>query len=274
MAVPKTIADDLLGELNRFATQKIVPDAFTSARLKREIGKLANADFMTSLLCEAILATITLRKGDTIRKFEEILRYQPEDADTYQNFGHSLLRFQDVNGAHSCYMKALEHSEKPSQVISDLADTAQIIFRPTDLTRALDKYGESLDITSLYKNDDFAAALKLAQLFERLKVDEGLANQIYTSAEKVFIRRNVRVNCGYFRLTGAFGGSKLTFYANIEGDSDFVSETNIELADQIIDDDHGAALPEVSMVFVPYHPSSTQMMREERDAVRATYADN
>jgi tetratricopeptide (TPR) repeat protein len=228
---------------------------------------------MTSLLCEAILATILLRKDEAIKKFREILGYQPEDADTHQNFGHTLLRFQDMNGAHSCYLNALKYSDEPTQLIFDLADTAQIIFRPSDLAAAVDAYNEKLDIEMLLTNGDFSAAMKLADLFQSTEINEEHANQIYTSAEKIFIRHDVIVQCGFFRMTEGFGGSKLTFYANIEGDSDFVAKINIELADQLIDDDHGGALRDVSMVFVPYHPSSIQMMNESREAARAKHAN-
>lgn len=274
MAVAKTIADDILAELNHFSLSGTKPDAFTSARLKREIGKLGNVDFIGHLLCDAILATIDGRKDDAFRNFTEILKYQPDSADMHQNFGYSLAKFRRMNEAHEQYLLAVDSSDQTMKLLADLAESSQIVFRPGDLTMALERNEKKVDFDLLSSNSDFRRALKLAQLFKEFGIDEDEANQLYTTVEQICEENSVTVVTGFFRVTGMQGGSTLSFYASIEGDSDFISEMNLNFCDKVIDNDQGHILKDIAYVFVPINLEDEARMQQATDANGVAYASH
>lgn len=253
MAVAKTIAENLLEELNRFSASNTQPDPFTSARLKREINKLGNVDFVGRLLCDAILATVEKREEDAIRNFEEILKYSPDNGNMHHNYAYTLAKLDRMNDAHEHYIAAVETASNINKLLLDLAESSLIVLRPGDLVSALERSSGRIDIPTLMLEKEIARAIDLSKLFDDVELDQSEANQIYTSASKLIREQSLEIMAGYFRGTGVHGGAKITFYSSIGGDGGFVADMNMMLCDRLIDDGLGHLLKNFTYVFVPYN---------------------
>ncbi|UZE12807.1 tetratricopeptide repeat protein [Pseudomonas sp. B21-053] len=260
MALAKTIGETVLEELNYFAVSGSKPDPFTIARLRREISKLEKVEPIGALLCQGILFSIENNAEEAIRAFEEILSYDPNNPDMNQNYGHSLAKLKMANSAQKHYIIAADHSLESTSALIDVAETAQVVFRPTDFTEALERNAHKADVEKLMQNADVQNCFTVAELFKEFGIDEADANKIGLSAERICVQRDLSVMNGYFRRTGMYGSSKLTFYAGIEGDSDTICDMNIDLSDSIIDNDAGHILAEISYIFVPYHAGDAAIL--------------
>ncbi|RZI27700.1 hypothetical protein [Pseudomonas orientalis] len=255
MAVAKTIAENVLEELNRFSTTDTMPDAFTSARLRREIAKLGKVDVVGKQLCDAILATVEGREADARRNFIDILKYQPDNPDMHQNFAYSLSKFGRISEAHKHYLATVDHTDQTAKLLIDLAESSLIVYRPGDLVAALERNSKKINMDDIVESGNIRKALQLHELFTALDIDENESNQIYNTTEEFKLENNLKVVSGYFRSTGAYGGAKITFYASIEGDSEYISEMNMRFCDKLIDNDQGSILKNVTYAFVPFNES-------------------
>lgn len=260
MALAKTIGETVLEELNFFAVSGTQPDPFTIARLRREIGKLEKVEPLGALLCQGILFSIEKNATEAIRVFEEILSYDPQNSDMNQNYGHSLAKLQMANLAQKHYVIAADNSIDSTSALVDVAETAQVVFRPSDFMQALERNAHKANIEELMKNPDVQNCFTVSELFSELDIKDDDANLISISAESVCIKNGLSVTNGYFRRTGMYGSSKLTFYAGIEGDSDLICNMNIQLCDSLIDNDAGHILSDISYIFVPYHEADTDVL--------------
>jgi tetratricopeptide (TPR) repeat protein len=252
MAVAKTIGDTVLEELNAHVRSDTRPDPFTAARLRREIARLENVDFMPARLCMGILLTLEGKVKKAIAVFDELLSYAPSDPGLHQNYGHSLAQMRLVNLAHEHYKSALEFAPEATSILTDLAETAQIIFRPLEFIELMESHSHKSDSEILLNNEHVQRVSRLAEAFTRLEISDESANQIYSCVEPIFCNREIQVKSGHFRETGSYGSSKLTFYAEVSGDDDLIYEINEELCDNIVENDAGHLLKELTFVFVSH----------------------
>ena len=252
MAVAQTICNTVLEQLNVFSLSGTQPDPFTAIRLRREIEKLEKVDSMAALLCSGILYSVEKDVQNAIETFEQILTYAPDDANMHHTYAHALAKFRMANAAHQHYLIAVAHGDECTRALIDLAETAQMIFRPSEFMDAFEKNAQRADVEYLQKNVDVLRAIRLNKLFIELQIAEDDANRLYCAAESIFIENDLLVKSGYFKRTGIYGGSQLTFYAAIAGNVEFISEVNLTFCDRVIDLDAGHILKDISFVFVPY----------------------
>lgn len=272
MALAKTIGETVLEELNCFAVSGSRPDPFTTARLRREIDKLEKVEPMGALLCRGILFSIEGQASEAIGAFEEILSYVPDDPNMHQNYGHSLAKLKMTNLAHKHYIIAADNSSESTSALVDLAETAQVVFRPTDFITVLERNAHKADAEKLMANADVQNSYTVSELFKELEIDEDDANKLSTVAEGICIRYDLSIANGYFRRTSMYGSSKLTFYAGIEGDSDLICDLNIEFCDKLIDEDIGHLLTDISYVFVPYQPADVDVLTQKASKMHKDHA--
>ncbi|MCE1007224.1 hypothetical protein [Pseudomonas monteilii] len=256
MAVAKTICDTVLEELNSHVHSDTQPDPFTAARLRREITKLEQADYMQARLCLGILLTLERKAKQAFEVFEEMLRYTPEDPGLHQNYGHSLAKLRFANLANSHYKAAVEYSPEATEVLIDLAETAQIAFRPCEFMSVLKANIHKANSEVLGENVDVQRAIRLAKLFEDVGISDETANSIYLAAEGLFIEHELLIEAGYFRKTGMYGSSTLTFYAELSCDDDFIHRLNDELCDRLVDFDVAHLLNNLTFLFIAHKPNT------------------
>ncbi|MFK7700436.1 hypothetical protein [Pseudomonas caspiana] len=263
MAVAKTIADSVLGELNSFSSRHMVPDPFTTARLRREIAKLENVDVPASLLCEAILLTLEKKYEDVVSTFETIFEMLPEEADMHENFGNSLARLGRVADAHDAYLNALKYSNEPTSILMELAATTLVTFGTDEFMDALNNSAEKSDTAKILNSEFVSEAIKLHGLFEELEVSPSAAKSVYRSAEKVCLAFDKKINSGRFMSLSSYGGARVAFYAGIVGTAEIIADMNFALADQLIDDEQGDLLSMMSFVYIPANQESLVDMESQ-----------
>ncbi|WP_122572413.1 hypothetical protein [Pseudomonas viridiflava] len=250
MAMPKTIADSLLEELNSYSTAEDRPDPFTTARLKRKSAELAKVDPIGGLLCEAILLTLEGDYRKVVSNFREILVYRPEDSDMYENFGNSLGRLDHLSEAHDQYIKALEFCSDSTSILVALAKNSLVTFRTEDFIQAYEVHGEKADQTALANSDVCKEVIGLHLTFEKFKVDSRQAAKLYDLAEEVCQSFRKPPPSGNLRHTAPYSGATLTFYGDIKGSFSEVADMNFALCDLAIEREAGHILREFSYVFV------------------------
>ncbi|KEY87842.1 hypothetical protein MBA34_17915 [Pseudomonas capeferrum] len=256
MAVAKTISDTLVEELNILANSGSILDPFTSARLRRDIKKLESAHFIAARICLGILYTIENNAEKSLSTFEETLSLDPSDRNIHTNYAHALSKFRKPEAACRHYKIAADLSPDHHALI-DLAEAAQIIFKPRIFSETIKSNLDKIDIDALEKNINARATLQLATLFEQNNISDDEANKIYKIAESIMSERNIGFKKGNFRRTDNYGGSTVTFYAAIEGSADLIHELNETLCDRIVDFDACHILKDIMYVFIPYHQEPT-----------------
>jgi len=258
MAVAKTICDTVIAELNAHVESNTRPDPFTTARLRREIGKLEKADYMQSRLCLGILFTLERNAGEAISAFEDMLQYAPEDPDLHRNYAHSLAKLRLANSANEHYKAAIEYAPEATETLIDFAETSQKVFRPCEFLSVLKANGHKANTETLKANIDVQRAVRLANLFEEVGITDTTANQIYLATEDFFIEHDLMVPSGYFRKTAMYGSSTLTFYAELSRDPDFIHSLNEQLCDRLVDLDLAHTMRDLTYVFVAHTPEDTK----------------
>lgn len=256
MAVAKTICDTVLDELNAFSTSNTRPDPFTATRLRREISKLEQADFMAAQLCMGILYTIERNATDAISVFESLLKYNPDDASLHQNYAHSLAKFRMANAAHLHYRTSADIFSDPTEVLIDLAEISQTVCRPLEFIEVLERNLHKSDADTLKENIDVRRAVRIAKLFKEVGISDNDANSVYTAAEALYVEHDLKIDTGYFRQTSAYGSSNLTFYAELSLEDDFIHDLNDRLCDRVVDLDVSHLLKDLTYVFVAHTPST------------------
>lgn len=254
MAVAKTICDTVLGELNAHVQSNTRPDPFTAARLRREIGKLEQADYMQARLCLGILLTLERKADEAIQVFEGMLEYAPEDPDLHQNYAHSLAKLRLANSANDHYKAAVEHAPEATEALIDLAETSQIVFKPCEFMSTLKSNLHKANADKLKENIEVQRAIRIAKLFEEVGITDHIANKIYLATEGFFTEHNLVLESGYFRRTAMYGSSTLTFYAELSCDSDFIHSLNEQLCDRLVDHDVAHLMKDLTYVFVAHSP--------------------
>lgn len=258
MAVAKTICDTVLDELNSFSTSNTRPDPFTALRLRREISKLEQADFMAAHLCMGILYTIERKANDAISEFEALLKYSPEDATLHQNYAHTLAKLRMANAAHQHYRISADIASECTELLIDLAEISQVVCRPLEFMEVLKRNLHKANEEILKENIDVKRAVRIANLFEEVGLSDNDANSIYTAAEELYIEHDLEIYTGYFRKTNIFGSSALTFYAELSLEDDFIHDLNERLCDRVVDLDVSHLLKDLTYVFVAHTPNSKQ----------------
>ncbi|MHC8404275.1 hypothetical protein [Pseudomonas sp. TMB3-21] len=260
MAVAKTICEAVLEELNAYSTSATRPDRFTAARLRREIAKLEQADFMAAHLCLGILYTIERDADAALSEFEELLRYTPDDVNLHQNYAHSLAKLRMANAANVHYRIAADGAAESTEFLIDLAETSQIICRPQEFMEVLKRNKHKADEETLSKNIDVKRIIRISNLFEEAGLSDDDANSVYTAAEELFIEHNLEIESGYFRKTGMYGSSTLTFYAELSREPEFIHGLNECFCDRIVDMDASHLLKDLTYVFVAHTPITKEVM--------------
>lgn len=256
MAVAKTICDTVLDELNAISASNTRPDRFTANRLRREITKLEQADFVAAQLCMAILYTIERNAKDAISVFESLLKYSPDDASLHQNYAHSLAKLRMANAAYLHYRISADIASESTEALIDLAEVSQIVFRPLEFMEVLERNLHKADEETLKANIDVKRAIIIAKLFEEVCLSDNDANSIYTAAEELYVEHDLNVGEGYFRKTSIFGSSTLTFYSELSLEDDFIHDLNDRLCDRVVDLDVSHLLKDLTYVFVAHSPST------------------
>lgn len=256
MAVAKTICDTVLDELNAFSTSNTRPDRFTANRLRREISKLEQADFVAAQLCMGILYTIERNANDAISVFESLLQYSPDDTSLHQNYAHSLAKLRMANAAYLHYRIAADNASESTELLIDLAEISQVVCRPLEFMEVLERNLHKADGESLKANIDVQRTIRIAKLFEDAGLSDDDANSIYTAAEELYVEHNLVIDTGYFRKTDIFGSSTLTFYAELSLEDDFIHDLNDRLCDRVVDLDVSHLLKNLTYVFVAHTPST------------------
>jgi len=256
MAVAKTISDTLVEELNILANSGSPLDQFTSARLRRDIKNLESAHFIAARICLGILYTIENNVEKSLSTFEETLTLDPNDHNIHTNYAHALTKFKKPEEACLHYKVAAELSPDHYTLI-DLAEAAQIIFKPRIFSDTVKSNLNTIDLDALEANINARATLQLASLFEQNNISDEDANRIYKIAASVMRDRDISFEKGNFRRTDNYGGSTVTFYAAVEGTASLIHELNETLCDRIVDSDACHILKDIMYVFIPYHRAQT-----------------
>lgn len=251
MVLPQTMMSSVLTELNSFSSSDRAPDPFTTTRLRREISKLKNSDFIGSLLCEAILLTLEKNYEEVVKTYKSILEYVPNDADMHENFANSLSRLHRLNEAQSHYMSAIRIARSSEELLRELSNHVQITFGTEDLIEAVDIYIKATGNESIIEDPEVSGALALSKLLEWHDIESSEANRFYKAAEDVCIENGAHIQNGIFRHTGVYGGPTVTFYAGLVADSDFIADMNTAMCDKIVDHELTDLINKISFVFVP-----------------------
>jgi tetratricopeptide (TPR) repeat protein len=265
MAVPQTIAQDLLNELNRFTSSNDRPDPFTLARLKREAAKLSNVDYIGGLLCEAIVFTLENNYSGMVRNFEEIISYRSEDSGMYENYGHSLYRLDRVWEAQDQYLKGLEFADDATPLIIATAKSSLMTFRTHELVESMEKYAKKINEERVANSDVVEEALTLNATFVHFEVNTRDAAQLSKLAEEVCHSYRQEVPSGNIRHTAPYSGATITYYAEVAGDFELISDMNFALSDLIADNGLGGLLNSMSYVFVPGHDLDGEISKMDFD---------
>ena len=254
MAVAKTICESVLEELNAYSTSNTRPDPFTANRLRREITKLENADFMAAHMCSGILYTIERKPNDAIAEFEELLKYAPDDPSLHQNYAHSLSKFRMANAANLHYRISADNAADPTEVLIDFAETSQVVCRPHAFMEVLNRNMPRADEEALKANIDVRRVIRIANLFEEAGLSDDDANSVYSATEQLFIDHDLEIKTGYFRRTSMYGSSTLTFFAELAVEDDLIHDINEDLCDRMVDLDVAHLLKDLTYVFVAHTP--------------------
>ncbi|MEE5137395.1 hypothetical protein V2J83_18045 [Pseudomonas alliivorans] len=250
MAMPKTIADALLEELNRYSLAEDLPDPFTMARLKRESAKLAKVDPIGGLLCDAILFTLEKDYKSVVKNFREIFVYLPEEADMYENFGNSLGRLDRRGEAHDQFIKALELCTDPTSILIALAKNSLITFRTEEFMDTYEAHADRANNAVLSESDVYKDIVGLHLNFQKFEVDSRDAAEVYNLVEEVCQNFKKSPPYGSLRHTAPYSGANLTFYGDLVGDPCEVADMNFALGDLAVERDAGHLLQKFSYVFV------------------------
>lgn len=273
MAVAKTICDTLLAELNAFSTSQAVPDPFTAVRLRREIANLAKVNEMEAHFCSGILYTIERKAREAISEFEQLLAYNPDDANSHQNYAHSLGKLRFSNAAFDHYVIAADNFSDSTEVIIDLAEIAQVVFKPLEFFKVLERNRHKIDREQLKANLNFQWISRLAKLFKEVGITDDIANSIYSAVEQIFVDSNILIKQGYFRKTGIFGGATITFYAELLCDAETIYELNDELCDRFVENDVSHLLKDMTYIFVSHSTATSEINNAIDCSTDLTHAD-
>ncbi|MGL6245463.1 hypothetical protein [Pseudomonas sp.] len=236
MAVPKTIASELIDRLNALSASGEQLSVFEKASFKRDIEALKTKDAKVGFMAAGVFFALT---GDTTKSFENhetSLRYSGYHPMMLKNFAISLKHLGYYTLAFDRYCEALKKDTTDKICTLKAAELVSCTGKFEAFETLLGSYIKAAQdeaIMNEYNIGHYITAKKAAQ---RLKISDDNYNHAFMKAEEVFRKHDVRpIEC-IANTINSDGHDYLSLELRVKCSGETLAQMNEDMASLVAED--------------------------------------
>lgn len=236
MAVPKTIASELIDRLNDLSISKKQLSAFEKASFKRDIEALKSKDAKVGFMAAGVFFALTGEKDKALESHEASLRCSGNHPTMLKNYAISLKHLGYYTSAFDRYCDALKKDRTDTFCALKAAELVSCTGRFQAFESILSSYIKATQdeaIMNEYNIEQYDSAKKAAQ---RLKISDDNYNHAFMKAEEVIRKYNVRPTECIVNAVNSDGHDYLSLELRVMCSGETLAKMNEDMATLVAED--------------------------------------
>lgn len=236
MAVPKTIASELIERLNSLSASGQQLSAFEKASFKRDIEALKTKDAKVGFMAAGVFFALTGDANKAFENHETSLRYSGNHPTMLKNFAISLKHLGYYTLAFDRYCEALKKDNTDRSCALKAAELVTCTGKFLVFESVLSSYIKAAQdeaIMNEYNIEHYEIAKKAAQ---RLKISDVNYNHAFMKAEEVIKKYDVRPTECIVNTINSDGHDYLSLELRVKCSGDVLAQMNEDMASLVAED--------------------------------------